>query len=508
MISFLTHRIRLMHLVVSALSMFFAFQLEGLHTYRYSTKIDEAYCHIIALRFNQGQQILNEIKNSEPDNLLVYHIENYIDFFKTFIGEESNDYQTFQNNLKTRIEQLKKGDQSSPYYLYTLAEVKLQRALLRLKFQEYIKAGLEINQSYKLLKKNQRAFPDFALNNKSLAIIHSLIGSIKGVKKSLIKLFTSLDGNTKKGILEIDDIYYKSLSKNASFQAEIIGIRSLMALHVENNFDKAARILETKQASQFQGPLFSFIRASLKRHAGDNEGVLTVLDTTYSNQHYPFHYLSLIRGSAKLQKLDTTAREDILSFVNHFKGRNYIKDAYQKLGWYELLINERPDRYEQLMGLCEKYGSDIAGEDQQALHEAKSRSYPHVQLLKSRLLFDGGYYRKASTVLNSVDPSSLSNSHFLEYTYRMARIMHKTDNYTEAVKLYGSTINIGRESPDYFACNSALQTGIIFMELNEDSRAKHYFNLCLKIRPKQHRHSLHQKAILWKEKLSEEGSLE
>ena len=53
-----------------------------------------------------------------------------------------------------RIRKLKENDKDSLYYLYSQAEVHLQWAFARLKFEDYIPAAYEFVKAYYLLEKN------------------------------------------------------------------------------------------------------------------------------------------------------------------------------------------------------------------------------------------------------------------------------------------------------------------------------------------------------------------
>lgn len=53
-----------------------------------------------------------------------------------------------------------------------------------------------------------------------------------------------------------------------------------------------------------------------------------------------FYYLDFLYGKYKLCRLDKDADIHMLQFVHHFEGRHYIKEAYQKLYWYELIFKK------------------------------------------------------------------------------------------------------------------------------------------------------------------------
>ena len=82
----------------------------------------------------------------------------------------------------------------------------------------------------------------------------------------------------------------------------------------------------------------------------------------------------------------------------------------------------------------------------------------------------------------------------LEYTYRLGRITQKMDKTDEAQRLYRQTIERGAANPAYFACNAALQLGLLYEEKNDSKNAREAFNRCLSLKPEEYASSLHAQA--------------
>ncbi len=76
----------------------------------------------------------------------------------------------------------------------------------------------------------------------------------------------------------------------------------------------------------------------------------------------------------------------------------------------------------------------------------------------------------------------------------MGRILHGLKRYSEAIASYQKSIALGKNAPFYFACNAALQTGMIYETLGKPEQAKEFFRLCLSMNPDDYRTSLHQAA--------------
>ena len=116
-------------------------------------------------------------------------------------------------------------------------------------------------------------------------------------------------------------------------------------------------------------------------------------------------------------------------------------------------------------------------------------------LLRSRLLFDGGYYEKARKELAGMPLDSFPKYRDqLEVTYRLARIYEKEGQESKAIDLYEQTIANGSSATFYFAANSALMLGVLYENRNDLSKAEIYFNKCLSMPRHQYQNSIDQKA--------------
>jgi len=113
--------------------------------------LKEAYHEIVNLKLESARISISKIKENEPNNLLVLHLENYIDFFTVFLNEEKKEFKNLEKNKGKRLKQIQKyGDKTSPYYLFVQAEIELQWALVRAKFDQKFKAARESYNAYVL----------------------------------------------------------------------------------------------------------------------------------------------------------------------------------------------------------------------------------------------------------------------------------------------------------------------------------------------------------------------
>lgn len=461
--------------------------------FKVTPQIRTAYHFATSLRFDEANLVIDSIKTNDPNNLLVLHIENYVDFFRVFINEDKDEFDRLIDNKDDRLDMIEKyGDRSSPYYLFVQAEIELQWAVARAKFKELLKAGSGSLSAYRMLKKNQSLFPDFIANKKSLSAIHALAETVPGI----IKLIFSVDGSISQGIAEIEEVIKYSDENDFLYRDEAVAIYTYIMFFQNNQRQKAWSYLQDSGLDPATNPLACFLIASIAQKTSNNETAIKILESRARSSNYaPFHYLDFMEGKSKLYRLDTDSDILIKRFIDNFKGRHYIKEAYQKLSWYELVINENYPAYRYYLEKCKKHGYDLIDEDKQALKEAKQKLVPNVELLRSRLLFDGGYMQKSyQNLIKKAYLLENDPEHQLEYYYRLGRVSQSLQNAFDAIFYYGMVLQKGTKSKSYYPCSSALYMGLIYESQALYNEAKISYKNCLNLDPDEYSNSLHQKA--------------
>lgn len=451
--------------------------------------------HIINLDFEKGQALIQKEKAAHPDNLITTYLENYIDFLTIVIGEEESEFDKRKDNKDSRMDKLEKGNKQSPYFWFTQAEVHLQWAFSRIRFGEYLTAAKEINRAYKLLEENQRKYPDFALNKKSLGLLHALIGTIPDNYKWAVQVF-GIDGSLKQGVNELTDLLKQTQSnpQMAHLQPEVLFFLTFIELNFVKDTEEINKLYQLIDTKGSANPLIVFSKASILTSLNKNDEAIAALKE-YDNTGFHFYYLDFLIGETKLHRLDKDAHLHFIEYLRNFKGNSYVKAAYQKLAWHYLL-NGDTDAYKQNMALAASRGNDMLDEDKQALKEAKSKEIPNIRLLKARLLFDGGYYQKALEILldGNLSKELKTKDEEVELTYRLARIYHEWGKLERAIPYYELTMSSGAQLTSYYAANSALQVGLIYEQRKEWKKAEEFFKKSTTFKNKEYKNSIEQKA--------------
>lgn len=463
--------------------------------YTWTDQARQAYEKAIQLRFTEARSLLDGLKKEDPSNLVRLHIENYIDFFTVFINEDYAEFRLLEKNKDLRLQEIKKGPSGSPWHLFLQADIRLQWALARLKFEEYATAFMEVNKAFKLLEENARLYPAFMPNKKDLGILHAMVGTIPDNYKWAVDWLSSMKGSIDQGRGELEEVIGYARTNDFIFEEETYALYAYLLLHLDNKDGEAWRILQGSKLNPETNPMACFILANVAMRTGRNDKAIELLEQRPGGRTFhPFPYLDFMLGIAKLQRLDADASVYLQKFLDNFGGRNFIKEAWQKMAWHALIRGDKAG-YAKHIEMVKSRGFTVVEGDQNALREAKSKEIPHSILLQARLLFDGGYYEKARKMLQALAPATLIRKRDqLEYQYRSGRIYQALGNQDKALAFYATAIEQGAAEPWYFACRAALESGRIHEALGDKAKARSFYEKCLSIKPEESRVGIHQAA--------------
>lgn len=459
-----------------------------------------AYMEVLRLKFDHATLLMNQEKQNNPANLPYAFLQNYIDFLKVIISEEKNDLITYVNNNPSRLKLILTVDRTSPWHLYTQAQMNLQSGIIFTKSGDYLKAAINIRKAYQQFVENDRLFPDFLPNKAGLGLLHVLIGSIPESHKWIPNMF-SMEGNVKIGLKELHTILsHHELDESFPYlHNECLFITAFVTYNLAVNESNTLFFLNIIKDEHIEreitkNPLLIYAIASFYSNQGMNDKALSLLINRPSdNSYYKFHYLDYLTGVTKLNKLDQDARIYFHRYITNFKGHNFIKAAYQRIAWSYLIENNFIE-YRKYISRIRLFGSDLMEADKEAMVEHQSNRKPHTELLKARLLFDGGYYDRASKILQTTKTAALTKQQSVEHTYRQARIHHKLGNLPEAKVLYHNTFKKGYDMSEYYAANSLLNLGNIYEKEGNLKQAMVCYKECLQLDFTEYRKSIQQKA--------------
>tara|TARA_Y100000031_G_C8240779_1_gene395593 strand:- start:1182 stop:2672 length:1491 start_codon:yes stop_codon:yes gene_type:complete len=458
--------------------------------------VKEAYSNILSLRFDEAMKRIQAEKIINPTNVFIPYLENYIDFLKVTISEDEYLFDSIERKVSTRINEVKKLNDTSRFKNYFIGNINLQWATANLKFGNYATGAIKINRAYRLLEENNREFPDFIPNSITLGVLHIMIGLVPDSYSWILDLI-SIKGTVAQGQKELIKAY-EVCQNNPDYdflEDEILFYMGMVNLNLNPDPEFTDYLISKLKDSYGRNLMNTYLAINAMMKNGRNEEALELFATIDKTiNYYPFYYLDYLHGECFLRNLKTSmAVKEYHKFLVNFKGQNYIKDSWQKIAWAELLDNDTASYLKNMQQVL-NYGKVNIDADKSAEKAAKNGDIPNIELLKCRLLFDGGYYKEAQKILNAIKDDELSLAEKVEKNYRLGRIAHSLNNWKDAKNYYNLTIETGSVIPQYYAANAALKLGNIYEIEHDSTRATYYYNVCLDLDFNEYRNSIRVKA--------------
>ncbi|TCC93749.1 tetratricopeptide repeat protein [Pedobacter frigiditerrae] len=491
------HQIKLLRLPISyfLFSIFFLFSNNASANFDFNTNCQKAYQNIFELKLNAARQLIAAEKKIHPNNSIVPFLENYVDYYYLLTTESKSEFERLEPNKEVRLDQISDDDKSSPYYLYAQAQINIQWALMRGRFGSYLTVAREINRANSLLQENTKKFPGFHLNGIGLGLINAVLGVLPdGFLKSTLSTF-GIKGNLQAGLNMLDKLA-ENLPKSAyePFYEETVFTYAYVLSDVAKSPSAYAKTMKYMARIPDTSLLKCYLQAYVCARNGHTDVAITTLANRPTGAVYqPFPYLDYLMGIAKLNKLDYSAEASFEKFLQTNKGVNNIKDAYLHLAWIALLKGEN-NNLSALIAKTKASGFIFAERDKQALNEANSPT-PNKELLKARLLFDGGYFAKGLDVLSDSKAEDYASAKDkTEYHYRLGRLNDALGKDDMALMNYQNAITVGKSLKYYFAAKSAVQIGIIYEAKKNTQKAKSSFNLAISMKGHEQENSIENEA--------------
>lgn len=441
---------------------------------------------------NAELQIQKE-KVLDSKNLAPYYLSFNKTFFNVFFNETKAEYLSFissKSDYEKRFEVLK----ANPYASFSIAELNLETAVLRIKFGEYLAGVNDICKAYRILNSLSKSNPSFLPGQIEMQALKALFGSIPTNFKWVVNIL-GFDGDMKTAMSQLEILIQKTEKSNEfkTFAPKFKIVYAELLLNLMNQPEQAWTITKDATKDYQQNPLSAFCRAILAIRMKKNDEAIMILAPHVKSppQLLPLDYLI---SRVLLQKLDPSSTSYLARFISRYNGENYLKDCYLKLGW-AWLINNNKVKFSKCMALVKTEGVKRIEEDISALHEAEIAS-PDVSLLSARLLFDGGYYVEAKQKLSLVKVNTLlTTARKEEYYYRLGRITEALKDDASALSYYQKAMTMYKTEGEPYAPAACLYTAMIWERKGDKVKATTYYKQCLNYKNYPYKNSYDTKAF-------------
>ncbi len=406
------------------------------------------------------------------------------------ITEDEKKFENVETRFKDRLIYLE-GLPDGPEKLFLQAELNLQLGFNYLNLSQELNAVLSIRKAYNITQDCLKKFPHFIPIKKTSGVIQVMVGAVPD-KYHWFMALLGMKGSVVTGQKQLEELRLSKSSLNLEATILYFTIKGF----INQQFEEASKGFEEYLKVQPANRLVLFLGVSMLVKNSQSEDALKMVQML--DQHtdgLAMYYIEYQRGEILINKGDYYgAIQAYLKFVNNFKSSSLKKDTYYKISLCYWLLNKN-DLASQNFEKARKTGKDITEPDKYAARQLSENKFPNPKILRVRFFTDGGYYKEAREVLQSILPSDLTTpKDQTEYYYRKARLAHKTGELPVAKLFYQQSIDMTGDNPWYFAPNAALQLGYIAQNQKDKVLAKKYFEKALSYKKHEYKNSIDSKA--------------
>ncbi len=378
----------------------------------------------------------------------------------------------------------------SPASLAASVELNVYRAVLSSQFSDFRESASALMQAYRDLTKHRADLGEVQWNRLS-----GIMGVLFNQVPEQAWKYLKLAGIRPAALRGFDGLreYFSLASPGSADQLE--GYLLLVTAYKEFSPDPGAawKFAETKTGLFSMNPLVRYQNALSALKAGNNAQAINLLATGATTVP-PFPTWDYQLGRCYLHSLDPRAAHYLERFLKSKGTETYLHAGYLRLGWHYWLNGDSEGA-----GRCFVSAGSLPEArsvyDKQAIREMQEQPRPDGELLKLRLLFDGGDFERCLSACSSLERSGVLPAASLgELNYRRARSYQRLNRRDEAILAFESVISRKEDVKSYLLPNSALQIGYLYKEKGQKDLARKYFQLSLDLNQYGYRDGINRQA--------------
>jgi len=336
-------------------------------------------------------------------------------------------------------------------------------------------------------------YPDFKPNLKLDGFFNVAIYNLPPFVKWAASFF---------GVTVDIDYGFNLLNENYITQKDIRGINAESALYVilVAKINKTPEMVydftKSLDSSISQTFIHKYFKANIAYRTGRNDEALMTMEQIDMNKHaFADVIYSYLMGKILLRKLDYNAAYYLSRYLSYLEKKEYVKEMNYNLALF-YLINDNRLKYIEYSEIVRNEGMDMNERDREALYDASLDYVPDVNLVRARLLLDGGYIDKFKISLKTFEKNNNELlAYNLEYHFLKARFEALMINNKIAIKEFKKVIEMGESKDYYFASEAALRLGNIYKEIGKTDLAEEYYEKSIKLYKKNYYEYIEDKAV-------------
>ncbi|RFS14555.1 lipopolysaccharide assembly protein LapB [Emticicia sp. C21] len=451
----------------------------------------KAYQEVFKFKVQSAKNILLSESKESPFRA---YLENYIDLVEMLNWDEEQYYEKIKHREEDRLDLIEDLDEKSPYNRFLRAEIKMHWALIKLRFGHEFKAAYNIIEASKLLEENQKLFPGFLPNYKSLGCLHIIIGSVPDNFRWALKIL-GLKGSVNQGLVELDKAAKDPIWGNEALYCSYY----IQAFVIKLDEKEQVALLKFIDA-QPDNLNVHFIGLAVSLRSNNAEQAQRILKRLPTgNEYLACPIIDLYKADvALMQGHYQQSTGFYANYLRNSKVKTFLKDTYFKLFLTNYLLNGEKQALTYLLKIPSA-GNTVSEADKAAekFYEnySKSHTLPNKLLLQAKLSLDGGYFPRALTFIETISEDDLiTQKEKTEYYFLAGKAFQKNGQTDKATAYYQRAISLNDKQHWYFGAGSALQLGYIFQEKAQKNQAKAWFEKAISYKNHEYKNTIDSKA--------------
>lgn len=459
--------------------------------FEFTPAFQKAYTEVFKFKVRAGR---NALLNENKESPFRAYLENYIDLVEMLNADDEQYYEKIKHKEEERLDLIEDLDEKSPYNRFLRAEIKMHWALTKLRFGHEFKAAYNIIEASKLLEENQKLFPGFLPNYKSLGCLHVIIGSVPDNFRWALKIL-GLKGRVNQGLIELD-----KAAKDPIWGNEALYCSYYIQAFVTKLDDKEQVALLKFIDSQPDNLNTHFIGLAASLRSSNADQAMRILKKLPSgNDYLPCPIIDLYKADvALMQGHYQQANGFYANYLKNSRVKTFLKDTYYKLFLANYLLNNDKQALTYLTKIPFS-GNTVSEADKAAekFYENYSKSHvlPNKVLIQTKLSLDGGYFASALTFIETISQEDLTTQkERTEYYFLAGKAFQKNGQADKAIAYFQKAITLNEKQHWYFGAGSALQLGYIFQEKAQKNQAKTWFEKAISYKNHEYKNTIDSKA--------------
>jgi len=471
----------------------FCLSHRAIAVYDVNDNCKNAWMLLMDLEIDQAKELLADEIKSNPENYYAYYLDQTCDAFKLFINSSDEEYEEFVENFSKKRDIMDGKDEDSPYYLACYAEMELQLTMFNIIHGSRFGGIKKGYSAYKKVYRNLEEYPEFEPNLKLDGFFNVAISNLPPFVKWVISFF---------GVSTDFDYGFQLLNENYLLQKEIWGINAesalfvLLAAKVNKTPELVYDFTKSLDGNISQTFIHQYFKANIAYRTGKNEEALKILQQIDIKENaFADVIYSYLMGKILLRKLDPNAGYYLSRYLSYLEKKEYLKEMNYKLALF-YLINNNHQKFLEHCEIVRNEGMDMNERDREALYDANLDYDPDLNLVKARLLLEGGYFDQFNIALKSFEANHRKGlAYELEYHFLKSRYEALRKNKHVAIAKFRKVIELGENQDYYFASEAALRLGNIYQEMGKIKLAKEYYEKSIKLYNSDYYEYIEDKAV-------------